>query len=145
MLDVRRYFDADGHLAGDLIIDVHDELPAEAVMVDPARRDTSQEGEGRFETLLKPLVTDGKVEDIDLSARTAQTRCVEQFALLDDSIKRFMNPHEYPCGIERGLFAAATIWLSRQERTVRSMIRAEDAMRGSSPRANKKGASDARR
>lgn len=74
-------------------------------MVDPLDVTRRKKVEGRFETLLKPLVTDGKVEDIDLSARTAQTRCVEQFALLDDSIKRFMNPHEYPCGIERGLFA----------------------------------------
>ena len=104
MLDVRRYFDADGHLAGDLIVDVHDELPAEGVMVDPLDATRRKKVEGRFETLLKPLVTDGKVEDIDLSARRAQRRCTEQFALLDDSIKRFMNPHEYPCGIERGLF-----------------------------------------
>lgn len=104
VLDVRRYFDADGHMAGDLIVDVHDELPAEGVMVDPLDATRRKRVEGRFETLLKPLVTDGKVEDIDLSARRAQRRCTEQFALLDDSIKRFMNPHEYPCGIERGLF-----------------------------------------
>lgn len=104
VLDVRRYFDADGRLAGDLIVDVHDELPAEAVMVDPLDATRRKKVEGHFETLLKPLVIDGKVEDIDLSARKAQKRCIEQFALLDDSIKRFMNPHEYPCGIERGLF-----------------------------------------
>lgn len=104
VLDVRRYFDADGRLAGDLIVDVHDELPAEAVMVDPLDATRRKKVEGHFETLLKPLVIDGKVEDTDLSARKAQKRCIEQFALLDDSIKRFMNPHEYPCGIERGLF-----------------------------------------
>ncbi len=104
VLDVRRYFDADGHLAGDLIIDVHDELPAEAIMVDPLDATRRKKVEGRFETLLKPLVKDGRVEDVDLSARSAQARCAEQLALLDDSIKRFMNPHEYPCGIERGLF-----------------------------------------
>lgn len=104
VLDVRRYFDADGHLAGDLIFDVHDELPAEAVMVDPLDATRRKKVEGRFETLLKPLVKDGRVEDVDLSARSAQARCAEQLALLDDSIKRFMNPHEYPCGIERGLF-----------------------------------------
>lgn len=104
VLDVRRYFDADGRLAGDLIVDVHDELPAEAVMVDPLDATRRKKVEGHFETLLKPLVIDGKVEDTDLSARKAQKRCIGQFALLDDSIKRFMNPHEYPCGIERGLF-----------------------------------------
>lgn len=37
-------------------------------MVDPLDATRRKRVEGRFETLLKPLVTDGKVEDIDLSA-----------------------------------------------------------------------------
>ncbi len=104
VLDVRRYFNADGRLAGDLIIDVNDDVPADAIMVDPLDATRRKKVEGCFETLLKPLVSDGRVNDVDLSAQSARERCIGQLAILDDSIKRFMNPHEYPCGIERGLF-----------------------------------------
>lgn len=104
VLDVRRYRNDDGMLVGDLIFDVNDGVPADAVIVDPLDAMRRRKMEGEFETLLKPLVKNGKVLDVDLSARTARTRCTEQLACLDDSIKRFMNPHEYPCGIERTLF-----------------------------------------
>lgn len=104
VLDVRRYRSDDGMLVGDLIFDVNDGVPADAVIVDPLDAMRRRKMEGEFETLLKPLVKNGKVLDVDLSARTARTRCTEQLACLDDSIKRFMNPHEYPCGIERTLF-----------------------------------------
>lgn len=104
VLDVRRYRNGDGMLVGDLIFDVNDDVPADAVIVDPLDAMRRRKMEGEFETLLKPLVKAGKLEDVDLSARTARTRRAQQLACLDDSIKRFMNPHEYPCGIERGLF-----------------------------------------
>lgn len=104
VLDVRRYRNGDGMLVGDLIFDVNDGVPADAVIVDPLDAMRRRKMEGEFETLLKPLVKAGKLEDVDLSARTARARYTQQLACLDDSIKRFMNPHEYPCGIERGLF-----------------------------------------
>ncbi len=104
VLDVRRYRNGDGMLVGDLIFDVNDGVPADAVIVDPLDAMRRRKMEGEFETLLKPLVKAGKLEDVDLSACTARARCTQQLACLDDSIKRFMNPHEYPCGIERGLF-----------------------------------------
>ncbi len=104
VLDVRRYRNGDGMLVGDLIFDVNDGVPADAVIVDPLDAMRRRKMEGEFETLLKPLVKAGKLEDVDLSARIARARCTQQLACLDDSIKRFMNPHEYPCGIERGLF-----------------------------------------
>lgn len=104
VLDVRRYRNGDGMLVGDLIFDANDGVPADAVIVDPLDAMRRRKMEGEFETLLKPLVKAGKLEDVDLSARIARARCTQQLACLDDSIKRFMNPHEYPCGIERGLF-----------------------------------------
>lgn len=104
VLDVRRYYDDEGRLAGDLIFDVNDGVPETAVIVDPLDATRRKRMEGRFETLLKPIVEDGKVIATDLTARSARARRAEQLALLDDSIKRFMNPHEYPCGIERTLF-----------------------------------------
>lgn len=106
VLDTRRYYDGEGKFSGDLIFDVNDGVPELAVIVDPldaARRRKFDEGQW-FETLLKRLVTNGQVEDVDISARAGRARCQEQLSKLDDSIKRFHNPHEYPCGIERSLF-----------------------------------------
>ena len=106
VLDTRRYYDGEGKFSGDLIFDVNDGVPELAVIVDPldaARRRKFDEGQ-RFETLLKRLVTNGQVEGVDISARAGRARCQEQLSKLDDSIKRFHNPHEYPCGIERSLF-----------------------------------------
>lgn len=106
VLDTRRYYDDEGRFSGDLIFDVNDGVPELAVIVDPldaARRRKFDKGQ-KFETLLKRLVTNGQVEDVDISARAGRARCQEQLSKLDDSIKRFHNPHEYPCGIERNLF-----------------------------------------
>lgn len=106
VLDARRYYDEDGTFDGDLIFDVTHEVPDEPVIVDPLdaqRRKRFSAGQD-YTTLLRPLARAGKLQDVDLSARTASARRAQQLELLDDSIKRFMNPHGYPCGIERGLY-----------------------------------------
>ena len=63
----------------------------------------------RRESLLKPLIANGKaVDGIDLSVATAKARCQEQVNSIDPSTKRFLNPHAYPAGIEKGLFNLRT-------------------------------------
>lgn len=106
VLNTRRYYSEDGTMAGDLIYDESDGVPDLAVIVDPldsTRRKMLDYA--KYEDLLKPLVRNGALVDgYDLSPRAAKQRCQEQLSLLDDSIKRFLNPHGYPCGIEKDLF-----------------------------------------
>lgn len=105
VLDTRRYYNEDGMFSGDLIFDINDDIPDAAIIVDPldvARRKRFS-AEQDYVTLLEPLVEQGTLSAMDISARTARARAQEQLSCLDDSIKRFMNPHSYPCGIERGL------------------------------------------
>lgn len=104
VLNVRRYFDDRGMFAGDLIYDQNDDVSDEAIIVDPLDSTRRKKVAGNFETLLQPLVENGKLLDVDISAQAARERCAQQLEHLDASTKRFMNPHEYPCGIERGLF-----------------------------------------
>lgn len=104
VLNVRRYFDDRDMFAGDLIYDENDDVSDEAIIVDPLDSTRRKKVMGNFETLLQPLVENGKLLDVDISAQGARERCVQQLDHLDASTKRFMNPHEYPCGIERGLF-----------------------------------------
>ena len=106
VLDTRRYLNADGGFAGDLIYDVNDGVEEKPVIVDPldAQRRCKFAPDQPYSTLLAPLVRGGQVLDVDLSAQAGSKRRAQQLACLDDSVKRFLNPHSYPCGIERGLF-----------------------------------------
>lgn len=106
VLDIRRYFDEDGHLAGDMVFDVNATVDPREVIVDPLDDLRQKKLAGRrFETLLAPLARKGQVvlpEEMR-SAREAQKRAKAGLATLDESQKRMLNPHTYPVGLEYGL------------------------------------------
>lgn len=108
VLDVRRYYNDDGKIAGDMVFDVNaaPEEGADQVIVDPldALRQKQLDGK-RFETLLAPLFEGGKVALAmdEESAERARTRAREGLATLDESQLRMLNPHTYPVGLERTL------------------------------------------
>lgn len=107
VLGVRRYFDDTGRPAGDMIHDISHPPADEPMMIDPAdstRRKRFSKGQ-RFEELLVPVVRGGErvYELPDLTA--IQERAREQLSLLDPSVRRFLNPHSYPVGLERGVHA----------------------------------------
>ncbi|MFU8891921.1 MAG: nicotinate phosphoribosyltransferase [Anaerosomatales bacterium] len=107
VLGVRRYFDETGGLAGDMIYDVTCPPADDPQMIDPAdpiRRKRFAAGQ-RFEDLLVPVVRAGeRVYDVPALPAVAE-RAAEQLAALDPSVRRFMNPHSYPVGLERGVHA----------------------------------------
>ena len=106
VLDVRRYYHDDGHIAGDMVFDMNAGVGEREVIVDPldSLRQKNLSGK-RFETLLSPLVRNGEVvlDQAHRSAIEAQRRCREGLASLDESQKRMLNPHTYPVGLEYGL------------------------------------------
>ncbi len=108
LLQVRR-FSADGLIRGDVIYDELTGLPAPPTMVDPmdsTRRRAMRDGEG--EDLLVPIFRGGQ-RCYDTPPLTAiRDRVGDQLALLHSGIKRFMNPHEYPVGLELGLYELKT-------------------------------------
>ena len=107
VLDVRRYYAADGRIAGDMVFDVNKPVQDGEVIVDPldSLRRKNLAGK-RHETLLRPLARGGEVvlDEEHLSALAAQKRAKAGLELLDESQKRLLNPHTYPVGLERGLF-----------------------------------------
>ena len=107
VLDVRRYFDDKGRIAGDMIFDVNAEINEKEVIVDPydSLRRKKLRGK-RFETLLKPLARSGAcvLAEEDRDAMNARKRTQEGLETLDETQKRLLNPHTYPVGLERGLF-----------------------------------------
>lgn len=106
VLNVRRYYYEDGHIAGDMVFDTIASVDDREVIVDPLD-DLRQKHLGglRYEVLLRPLAKNGRsvLEVSDRDTMEAQKRCREGLATLDESQKRMLNPHTYPVGLEWGL------------------------------------------
>lgn len=107
VLDVRRYYDSEGRIAGDMVMDVNSGVDQREVIVDPCDGLRQKKLGGKeFVTLLKPLAREGKVV-LELEyrdANKAKERALEGLTHLDETQKRMLNPHTYPVGLEYGLF-----------------------------------------
>ena len=79
-------------------------------MVDPfdmTRRKTFPAGT-RSENLLAPIFRGGKQVYDSPSLDSMRSRLREQLATFHAGIKRFVNPHQYPVGLELGLHERKT-------------------------------------
>lgn len=108
VLDTMRFYDDEGMFAGDVVFDEALGCPDGCVGIDPmddTHRKRYAVGQ-HCERMLAPFVRKGKVVAPELAdIHAAKARCTEQMDKLDSSIKRFLNPHSYPAGIEKGLHA----------------------------------------
>lgn len=107
VLDIRRYYHDDGHIAGDMVFDVNSGVNEREIIVDPADSLRRKVLAGkRYERLLAPLSRNGQVvlEPEFRDTMAAQKRTREGLATLDESQTRMLNPHTYPVGLERGLY-----------------------------------------
>lgn len=102
---VRRYRRPDGSLDGDMIYDVYAPPAKECVIVDPAdpTRRKCFAAEDVYDELLVPVVRGGKSVYEAPSLSEVRARALAEVGSLDASLKRFLNPHSYPVGLERGL------------------------------------------
>jgi nicotinate phosphoribosyltransferase len=105
-----RRFRLGGEFTGDVIYDQRRGLPAEPTMVDPldmTRRKVIPPG-AQGENLLVPVFRQGaRVYDPpDLEAIRRRVR--EQLGCFHAGVKRFVNPHRYPVGLELGYFERRT-------------------------------------
>jgi nicotinate phosphoribosyltransferase len=100
-----RRFRSDTEFIGDGIFDVELRTPETFTLVDPldATRRKHLPPETAFEDLLVPIFRGGKLvyqtPDLADIRRRAQT----QIGMFHSGVKRFVNPHEYPVGLELGL------------------------------------------
>lgn len=105
VLGVRRYRRPDGSLAGDMIYDVHSGVGCDAVMVDPSdsTRRKAFSPDQTCEELLVPVFESGVRVYQPPALSDSRDRAMTGVAELDPTIRRFLNPHVYPVGLERGL------------------------------------------
>ncbi len=106
---VRRYRARDGFVA-DAIYDAVIPLRAGCTIVDPldhTRRRTLAD-DLEFEDLLVPVYRDGqRVYEVPPLTVT-RARVTSQLAGFHDGVRRFLNPHRYPVGLEQSLHEVKT-------------------------------------
>jgi nicotinate phosphoribosyltransferase len=109
ILQVRRYYQ-DGAAIGDMIFDTESAHGDGETMIDPLdlTRRRVFPAEARSEELLTPLFRNGEQVYESPSLDSIRSRVGEQLAAFHAGVKRFVNPHEYPVGLEAGLFERKT-------------------------------------
>ena len=110
VLGVRRYFDEQGRPAGDMVYDTVSAPSGDVVMVDPAdpTRRKRFAADQRAEELLVPVVRSGRRVYEAPPLGDIADRGRRQLAAFDPSVRRFLNPHSYPVGLERSAHAVRT-------------------------------------
>ncbi len=102
---VRRFRDHAGFL-GDVIYDEGHGIPSGGTMVDPrdlTRRKRLPLGPA-WEDLLVPVLRGGTAVYAPPPLAEVRARTLAQLASLHSGVKRVMNPHQYPVGLEESLF-----------------------------------------
>ena len=100
-----RRFQRDGEFIADMIHDELDPPAGIAEIVDPmdSTRWKKLPPDAGHEDLLLPVYRQGRlVVDIP-TPQEARIRTQEQLSSFHPGIRRFLNPHQYPVGLERGL------------------------------------------
>jgi nicotinate phosphoribosyltransferase len=104
VLQVRRYL-RDGECAGDVIFDEEHPIEGDCTMVDPfdVTRRKIMPKDAEHEDLLVPILRRGQKVYQSPALSIIRQRTGQQLAMFHSGIKRFVNPHQYPVGLELGL------------------------------------------
>jgi nicotinate phosphoribosyltransferase len=106
---VRRYA-SNGEFVADVIFDEEHGVPDGTTMVDPkdpTRRKTLP-ASSEWDDLLVPAVRSGRLVYSQPELAAVRQRTLAQLAGFHSGVKRFVNPHQYPVGLEAGLFDRKT-------------------------------------
>ena len=107
-LQIRRFYDARGAVA-DMIVDEELSRPTRTLIdpLDPTRRRTLPD-DASFTDLLVPVARKGRRTSEAETLDTIRARVREQLGLFHSGVKRFLNPHRYPVGLESTLYERRT-------------------------------------
>ena len=115
MLQVRRFRNQDGLIA-DMIYDINDGIDSRSSivdMVDPSRKKAIPVDADAVD-LLRPVVRSGKILAEPESLDTIRARVRTDLAGVHAGVRRFLNPHEYPVGLDIGLSESRARMISQQ-------------------------------
>lgn len=121
ILAVRRFYQKNMPMA-DAIYDEQIGMPAECVMLDPndiTRRRTIPIGT-RYIDLLEPIFRAGKLVYSTPALAELRQKTINELAQLYVGVRRFLNPHVYPVGLEQQLQELRTDLIFKARRGGRS-------------------------
>ncbi|HEX3719920.1 MAG TPA: hypothetical protein VH595_18370 [Verrucomicrobiae bacterium] len=100
-----RRFRSDKEFIGDGIYNIETGAPEPFTIVDPldSTRRKHMAPDAPFEDLLAPIFRAGKLVCQMPSLPDVRQRVQTQIGMFHAGVKRFVNPHEYPVGLELGL------------------------------------------
>jgi len=109
ILQVRR-FSSETEFIGDAICDLSRPLPKEFTIVDSLdlTRRKHIPPEAAAEDLLVPIIRNGRAVYTPPRLEETRQRTLQQLAMLHPGIKRRINPHQYPAGLELTLHELKT-------------------------------------
>jgi len=115
LLQVKRFQNADG-LVADMIYDENHPPSGESTMIDPfdptRRRRLSPDLHSA--DLLEPVMHHGRCTSSDPELADIQAFARQQQRSLHHGVKRFINPHHYPVGLEQQLYETKTNLILKQ-------------------------------
>jgi nicotinate phosphoribosyltransferase len=103
---VRRFYNENG-FSGDMIYDLANPSKEETVtMIDPMdfTRRKKFDATTAYEDLLIPVFREGELVYELPYIEEIKARVSQQLKQFHEGIKRFVNPHTYPVGLEKGLY-----------------------------------------
>ena len=105
ILQVRRFYQENGSSA-DLLYDTEIGAPQDPILVNPL--DPTHEKRIKksleFKDLLQPIFRNGKLVYTLPDLPSIRASVKRELATFPNGIKRFLNPHEYPSGMEKTLY-----------------------------------------
>jgi nicotinate phosphoribosyltransferase len=122
ILSVRRYYDEHGTAAGDAIVDELTDEARPLVVVHPTapHRRKRLEGLPEQQELLQPVMRAGRRTGPDPELPVIQADARSALERFDPAVRRRVNPHAYPAGLESALHA-------RREALIESALNGERA------------------
>ena len=121
ILQVRRYLNEYGKPRADMIYNTAEDLPTHLMLIDPAdsTRRLPIKPDTQYRELLEPVFRRGRrVLDLPTLAES-RAHAQREVQSLDPGVRRFLNPHIFPVGLEMGLYEYRT-HLILEKRPVRS-------------------------
>ncbi len=106
---VRRFYDEQGYIA-DMIFNEAEPLPEKILIVNPldiTQRKAIPAGTA-YKDLLQPVLSRGELIQELPDLKTIRQHRETEIDKLHESIKRLLNPHSYPAGLEAGFQQAKT-------------------------------------
>lgn len=109
ILQVRRYIKS-GQAIADCLYDQSTDLSKGCIMVDPfdMTRQKRLLADYEFRDLLVPVFRKGKRVYPEVTIEEAKENARQNLEWFHSGVKRFVNPHQFPVGLEKSLYALKT-------------------------------------